>query len=111
MQIVKNCVVSMRYIMKNSNGDVLENIMNNDPVNYLHGSSAIQPLLQVQLEGSKAGDKKTVYLTTAAGLTTEDFTFEVIIDDVREAFVEEILLGYPVKINLTKCNVDCNCYS
>lgn len=110
-QIAKNSVVSMRYIMKNSNGEILENIMNNDPVNYLHGSSAIQSLLQLQLEGLKAGDKKLVYLKAASGLTNEDFIFDVIIDEVREAMEEEILLGYPIKINIAKCESDCNCYN
>ena len=43
MQIEKNNIVSIRYVMKNSKGDVLENTMNLDPVSYLHGSSAIEP--------------------------------------------------------------------
>jgi FKBP-type peptidyl-prolyl cis-trans isomerase 2 len=111
MHISKNSVVSIRYIMKNNNNEVLENIMNNDPVNYLHGSTGILPLLQAQLEGLKAGDKKVVYLAEAAGLTNEDFIFEVIIDEVRTASKEEVLLGYPVKINVTKCEASCDCYS
>ena len=110
MYIVKNSVVSIRYIMKNSNEVVLENTMNDSPVSYLHGSTGIQPLLQAQLEGLKAGDKKTVYLTTESGLTNEDFIFEVIIDEVRVALKEEVLLGYPVKLNVSKCEADCDCY-
>ncbi|MEP6947903.1 MAG: hypothetical protein ABI863_01450, partial [Ginsengibacter sp.] len=110
MHIAKNSVVSIRYLMKNSSGDVLENTMNNDPVNYLHGSTGILPLLQIQLEGLKAGDKKVVYLPAASGLTSEDFIFEVIIDEVRIAMKEEILLGYPVNINVSKCEADCDCY-
>jgi len=110
MPIGKNSVVAIRYVMKNSRGEVLENTMNGDPVNYLHGSSAIQPLLQAQLEGLKAGDKGTVYLTAESGLTNEDFVFEVIVDDVRNASPEEIMLGYPVKLTLQKCETDCDCY-
>ena len=59
--------------MKNSSGEVLEDNWNNDPVSYLHGSTAILPMLQVQLEGLKTGDKKLVYLTSAPGLSNEDF--------------------------------------
>lgn len=110
MPIANKSVVSIRYIMKNSSGDVLENTMNNDPVNYLHGSTGILPLLQLQLEGLKAGDKKVVYLKAASGLTSEDFIFEVIIDQVRIALKEEIMLGYPVRINVIKCETDCDCY-
>jgi len=111
MPVASNCVVSIRYTMKNGSGEVLENAMNNNPVNYLHGSPGIQPLLQAQLEGLRKGEKKTVYLLTGSGITSDDFIFEVVIDDVRPALQEEIILGYPVKINLVKCEVDCDCYS
>ncbi len=110
MHIAKNHIVSLRYIMKNSQGSILENTMNKSPVSYLQGSSAIQPLLQTQLEGLKAGDKKKVYLNAESGLTSEDFIFEVIIDEVRTALNEELLLGYPVKMDVEKCESDCDCY-
>lgn len=110
MHISKHRVVSMRYIMRNAEGLILENTISNDPVTYLHGSSGIHPLLQAQLEGLKAGDKKAVHLTAESGLTTEDFIFEVIVDEVRAALEEEILLGYPVKLNVSKCEADCDCY-
>src|SRR5450432_269811 len=109
--IAKNSVVSIRYIMKNNNGAILENTMNNDPVSYLHGSTGILPLLQAQLEGLKEGDKKVVYLTEASGLTKKDFIFEVIVDQVRGALNQEIMLGYPVQIKAAKCEADCDCYS
>jgi FKBP-type peptidyl-prolyl cis-trans isomerase SlyD len=111
IQVEKNSVVSIRYVMKNSKGEVLENTMNNDPVSYLHGSATIQPLLQIQLEGLKTGDTKTVCLSAASGLTSEDFVFEVIVDEVRTASAEEILLGYPVAASVQKCEADCDCYT
>ena len=111
MHIAKNRVVSIRYVMKNSNEAELENTMNNLPVSYLHGSTGIQPILQAQLEGLKAGDKKVVYLKSASGLTHEDFIFEVIVDEVRVALKEEVLLGYPLKVNVQKCEAGCDCYS
>src|SRR5450432_296428 len=109
--IAKDSVASIRYIMKNSQGAILENTMNNDPVSYLHGSGGILLLLQAQLEGLNAGDKKLVYLTAASGLTNEDFIFDVIVDEVRVALEEEILLGYPVRLNVSKCEADCDCYT
>jgi len=111
MQIAKNSVVSIRYIMKNGKGIVLEDTMNHDPVNYLHGSTGILPMLQAQLEGLIAGDWKVVYLAAASGLTDEEFIFEVMVDEVRVALKEEVLLGYPVKINVVKCEADCDCHS
>jgi len=111
MRIAKNSVVSIRYIMKNSRGEILENTMNNDPVSYLQGSSGIHPLLQTQMEGLKAGDKKTVFLAIESGLTNDDFSFDVIIDNVRTASQEEMILGYPVKLTVQKCEADCECYN
>ena len=108
--IARNCVVAIRYIMKNSRGEVLEDNISRDPVNYLQGSSGIQPLLQAQVEGLRAGDKKKVYLATESGLVSEDFIFEVIVDNVRAASEEEIMLGYPVKLVVEKCEEDCECY-
>jgi FKBP-type peptidyl-prolyl cis-trans isomerase SlyD len=109
--VAKNSVVSMRYIMKNSNGEILENTMHSLPISYLHGTESILSLLQEQLEGLKAGDKKIVYLNSVSGLTAEDFVFEVIIDQVRVALEEEILLGYPVEVNVQACEADCDCYN
>jgi len=109
-EVAKNRIVSIRYIMKNSKEEVLENTMNGIPVSYLHGSSGIQQLLQEQLEGLKRGDKKIVYLPASSGLTSEDFVFEVIIDEVSIASEEEIMLGYPVKPVVQKCEADCDCY-
>ena len=108
--VEKDNVVSMRYVMKDSKGAVLENTMNAQPVSYLHGTTAILPLLQLQLAGLKPGDKKTVYLEATSGLTSEDYIFDVIIDHVRAALKEEILLGYPVQSSVAACEPDCECY-
>lgn len=110
MEVAKNRVVSFRYLMKDSKGTVLENTLARQPASYLHGASGIQPLLQAQLEGLQAGDKATVFLDAAAGLTMEDFIFEMIIDHVRDAMDEEIILGYPVQVNMPLCGLDCDCY-
>ena len=108
--VEKDNVVSIRYIMKNSKGAVLENNMHAQPVSYLHGAPGILPLLQQQLSGLKAGDKKIVLLEAKSGFTNEDFIFNVIIDHVRVALKEEILLGYPVQQAATACELDCDCY-
>ncbi len=109
--IATNTVVALRYIMRNSTGHVLEDTMNATPVNYLQGAAGILPLLQVQLEGLRAGDKKIVHLLKENGLTDNDFIFEVIIDEVRAASPEEIILGYPLKPAVTKCEAKCDCYT
>ncbi len=109
-RVKKDRIVSIRYIMKDAEDSVLENTMNADPVSYLHGAAGIHPLLQLQLEGLKAGDKKKIYLLKESGLTGGDLSFEVVIDEVRLAMKEEILLGYPVTMDVRKCETDCICY-
>lgn len=111
MAITEDTVVALRYVMRNSRGDILEDTMNADPVNYLHGTQGIQPLLQAQLEGLYAGDKKQVHLLKENSLANDNFTFDVVIDDVRAALNEELLLGYPVKITTAACTDGCACYS
>jgi hypothetical protein len=106
----KNMVIVLRYVMRNGNGDVLENTMQSAPVNYLHGSTGIPALLQIQLEGLKAGDRRRVYLFKESNKVDDDFEFDVIIDEVREALPEEIILGYPLQITTVTCDNDCNCY-
>ncbi|MDB5276304.1 MAG: FKBP-type peptidylprolyl isomerase [Ferruginibacter sp.] len=110
MEASTNCVVTIRYIMKNEQGEVLENTMTGEPVAYLHGGTGILEILQQQLEGLKTGDKKTVHLPAKAGLTERSFIFEVIVDDVRTASSEELLLGYPVRLPVEACDADCDCY-
>jgi FKBP-type peptidyl-prolyl cis-trans isomerase 2 len=110
LRVDKDMVVALRYIMRNGNGDVLEDTMQSAPVNYLHGSTGILPLLQQQLLGLKPGDKKRVYLFRESSEADDDFDFDVIIDDVREALAEEIVLGYPVQITAKICEEDCVCY-
>jgi FKBP-type peptidyl-prolyl cis-trans isomerase 2 len=107
MIIEKNKVVSIDYIMRNSKGDVLENTMNSGRTNYLHGSTGIHNYLQLQLEGLQAGDKKMVILPNEISMTGDDYSFEVIIQQVRLAMEAELQLGYPV---MAECPEDCDCY-
>jgi FKBP-type peptidyl-prolyl cis-trans isomerase SlyD len=109
MQIQNQTVVSMRYIMKNADGDIMEENMNAAPVQYVHGAGTILPSLESSLYGLKAGDRKLIHLTAASGLTDEDFIFDIIIDDVRTASEDEILPGHPVQKKDTTCGTDCNC--
>jgi Ni2+-binding GTPase involved in maturation of urease and hydrogenase len=79
--IKKGMHVSMRYVLRNSKGEVLEDKQN---ATYQHGGSAISPLLQAQLEGLKPGEAKTIVLKKGDEDADDDFTFDVIIDQVRE---------------------------
>ncbi len=110
MKIKKDTVASFRYIMRNGKKEVLEDTMAGTATTYLHGSGGIQSYLQRQLKGLAAGNKKIIHLSKGRQSTEDDFTFEVIIDEVRNALPEELVLGYPVLLPDKKCEEDCVCY-
>ena len=109
--VKKNTVVFFRYIMKNSKGQVVENAMEGAPKYYLHGSSGIHHLLQCQMEGLTIGDVRVIYLEKKITLSNDDFSFQIIIDGLRPALEEELMLGYPVVIDYLICDSQCICYS
>ena len=108
--VKKDTVVFFRYVMKDSKGQVLENTTQCSPKCYLHGSSGIHESLQCQFEGLKVGDTRVIYLKKESGLSNGDFTFDIIIDKLRPALEEELMLGYPVMIDNLICNSDCICF-
>src|ERR1700741_1711038 len=93
MHITENKIVSLRYIMKNSSGDVIEDTMERQPIQYLHGAGKIMPALETAIEGMSAGQKK-VFSISDPGLS-ENLHFDLVIDEVREATPEEIQRGIP----------------
>lgn len=104
--VAKNMVVHFRYCMQNTNGEVIEDKSNASQTCYLHGGSSIAPFLQSQFEGLGVGEIKTIFLNDES----ENVSFKIIIDKLRPASGEELILGYPVDENIN-CNSDCDCYS
>ncbi len=109
IKIERDKIVSLRYILKNSNGDILENIMNLPAVKYLHGSARIDASLQEKLEGLKPGEEKTISLTTGQSPNELYFIFDIIIDEVIAASEDEILQGFPLEVKTSSCGPGCLC--
>ncbi|WP_350561337.1 peptidylprolyl isomerase [Psychrobacter sp. CAL346-MNA-CIBAN-0220] len=55
--IVKDTAVKFNYILKDDEGNVLDQSPEGQPLAYLHGHSNIIPGLEQQLEGKSAGEK------------------------------------------------------
>ena len=49
MQVKKDTVVTLRYIMKDNQGEVMEDTMKNSPVQYLHGGGNLLSSLELAL--------------------------------------------------------------
>ena len=103
-------VVSFRYIMRDGIGNVLEDTSSGVPTRYLHGTVSILPFLQDQMEGLKQGDSKKVILLQSSGHSHADYFFDVVIESVRQANENELMLGYPLEDIPDDCGDDCECY-
>jgi FKBP-type peptidyl-prolyl cis-trans isomerase SlyD len=102
MEIAENTVVSLRYNMRNFEGEEIENTLAGPAVQYIHGSGKILPELESQLQGLKAGAKKSITI----GLS-DTFYFDVEVDEVRMATPVEIETGKPLAAN--SCGPVCCC--
>jgi hypothetical protein len=106
----KNTVVTIRYIMRNSRGEVLENTLSGPSASYLQGGAAILESLQMQLEGLQAGERKQVCLSKENGNQEDDFNFDVLVEKIRKALPQEIALGYPLTGTAMDCGPGCACF-
>lgn len=95
MKIEDKTVVSIRYKMENSKGEILEDILDGLPINYLHGHGTILPALEAELKGLDEGEEKQIFLSKETGFKDldDEFHIRVIIDKVRYANEEELKKG------------------
>jgi len=66
-KIAADKVVSLHYTLTNDDAEVLDSSTGGDPLVYLHGTGAIVPGLERQLEGKVAGDKLDVVVQPSDG--------------------------------------------
>jgi FKBP-type peptidyl-prolyl cis-trans isomerase SlyD len=111
MQVGYNAVVSLRYCMKNSAGEVLEDKLHSAPVEYIHGSGNILPALEANLTGLLPGDQKRVVISNETSSQLDSsFYFDLVIDGVRPATEEELIKGVPTKLGTKDdCGPGCIC--
>lgn len=108
MKVIEGTVVFFRYIMKNSRGEVIENIMGGPSKSYLHGGSTIEVHLQRQFDGLDVGGRKEFSIATGPD-EKDRYSFEVVIDGLRPASATELALGYPVMATASDCGPGCEC--
>lgn len=104
MLVKKDTIVSLRYVMKGNNGEIIEDTMNGRAVEYLHGGGNILPSLEQVLEGLPVGTQKS--FTVHDEQLTHPLHFDVVIDEIRDATTEEIRSGNPGK---EECGPGCCC--
>ena len=110
MQAAEKSIITLRYGMKNGRGEVLTTIHDSIPFTFLYGSGALLPALEAAIKGMRTGESKVVWLSKEQGFPglDDDFSFDIIIDAVRVATDEELVLKRPLK-KIEHCGDDCDC--
>lgn len=90
MKIAKDTVVSLRYELFDSEGELLEKV--EEPVSYLHGGyDGIFPLVEEALHGKGVGDQCNVTLEPDDAFG--EYDHELVEVEARNAFPEEVAVG------------------
>lgn len=84
MQVATNKAVSIHYTLTNQAGDVIDSSRDGDPLPYIHGTGALVPGLEKELDGKAAGDKVEVTVEPDDGYGQR--TPELIQSVPKEAF-------------------------
>jgi FKBP-type peptidyl-prolyl cis-trans isomerase SlyD len=63
MEVAKHRVVSIDYVLRDSDGNIIDSSRSADAFSYVHGIGATLPALEGALEGKSAGDKLTLSLS------------------------------------------------
>ena len=90
MKVAKDTVVSLRYELVDSEGELLEKT--EEPVSYLHGGyDGIFPLVEEELHGKAVGDQCRV--TMQPDDAFGEYDHMLVMTEPRNAFPEEIEVG------------------
>ncbi len=90
MNIGKNTVVTITYVVKDMEGKLLEE--SDEPVSYLHGGyDNIFPLVEEALEGKAVGD--TIDLKLLPADAFGEYEDELVRLEQRDAFPDDIEIG------------------
>lgn len=90
MKIAKDTVVSLRYELFDTDGELLEKV--EDPVSYLHGGyDGIFPLVEEALHGKGVGD--TCNVTMKPDDAFGEYDHQLVEVEQRSAFPKDVAIG------------------
>ncbi len=106
MHIQSDCVVHLRYTLKDEHGDILEEVDIAEPFVYLHGYENIIPGLEEVLDGLKPGDTFRVTLEPEQAYGPYNIQFQQRVS--REEFPEDMDLHPGMAFELIPDDSDSN---
>lgn len=90
MKIAKDAVVSLSYELRDSTGELLEQV--EAPISYLHGGyDGIFPLVEEALQGKDVGDKVSVTMQPDDAFGEYEHTLVEV--EARSSFPKEVAVG------------------
>lgn len=93
MQIAKNTVAKLNYVLSDAEGQVLDSTEGREPMMYLHGTGGIIAGLESVLEGKSAGDVVKVTLPPEQAFGAKNPKLLIPVPRADFAGVDEIKLG------------------
>ncbi len=93
MQIDQNTVVSIHYTLTNTDGNVMDSSVGQQPLAYLHGASNIIPGLENALTGKAAGETLQVTVSPEQGYGEVREEMIQSVDRANFSGVDEIEVG------------------
>ena len=98
MQITKNTVVSIDYVLKDDAGQVLDSSEGAQPLAYLHGTGGIIPGLEAALAGKQVGDELQVSVAPRDAYGERNEALRQAVD--REQFngIEDLEIGMQFRV-------------
>lgn len=106
MRVEKNKYISIRYTLKNSQGDTLEDNLRGTPITYQHGTGKILRALETNLEGLREGSVKSF---TAALEDAGQFQFHVVVDRISDVPWQENPTLQEKQTDGEDCGPGCKC--
>ncbi len=89
MNIEKDSAVSMKYTLKDGDGNVIDSSQGSEPLAYLHGHGNLVPGVERALEGQAAGAHVDVVVSPEDGYGERDSNLDGAIP--KDAFPEDVV--------------------
>lgn len=102
MKIAKDKVASFHYILRDEQGEVIENSHDASPVLYLHGARNIVAGLEAELEGREPEDEVRVTVEPAQGYGEYDETLRQRVPLKRLQGVKKLKPGMRLQVNTSR---------
>lgn len=91
MNIAKDCVVTLNYVLRDDEGNEIDTTEGVEPLEYIHGQNNLISGLERELEGKKAGDELTNILILPADAYGE-YIPELAVEVERKNFPDDVEL-------------------